>query len=275
MKQLRILRIILAILFLGASVGALIMGSEAHAVAKVAERSQILLSAFSITAGATAVWLLLTLLFGRFYCSTVCPVGTISDLAIRCRKFIPGLRHKTFRYRHPSRFSIHILWIYAACLIIGIVCVPFMIEPWNIMRNITSALNPSSIQTTWLTIGLGSLTGIIGGILGLLLIIILSLLRGREFCTSFCPVGIGLGYLSNHALYHIEIDRDRCSSCGLCEEICRSQCIKVVSRYVDNSRCVRCLDCLAKCPDNAIHLQINRNRPATPLLMRTKKRSNT
>ena len=47
--------------------------------------------------------------------------------------------------------------------------------------------------------------------------------------------------------------------------------LKVVGRYVDNGRCVRCFDCIAVCPNDAIRLQANRNRPANPLLRRTKK----
>ncbi len=271
MKQLRIIRIFLAIFFLAASIGAVCIGAKAHPVAAMAEKSQIILSALSITAGTTFVWLLLSILFGRVYCSTVCPIGTLSDLAMKCRRFLPRHARRPFRYRHPSRASIHILWIYLACLVIGIVGVPFLIEPWNIMRNLAAATNPDAVADTWLHIGFNAMVGFAGGLAAISLIAITAFINGREFCTVVCPLGTALGYVSNHAIFHIEIDHDKCSSCGLCEEICRSSCIKVVSRYVDNARCVRCLDCVVKCPDDAIHLQINRNRPATPLLTRVKK----
>lgn len=275
MKQVRVLRIILAIVFLLASAAALIVGSQTNALTRIAERSQIILSALSITAGTTLMWLLLSLLFGRIYCSTVCPVGTLSDIVAKCRRFIPKRYRKPYRYRHTSRASVHILWIYIVCLLVGIVGVPFLIEPWNIARNLTAGVNPDAVRLTWSTIGISALTGFIAGCVTFLAIALLSLFRGREFCTAYCPLGIGLGYLSAYSFYHIDIDRDKCTSCGLCEDICRAQCIKVVSRYVDNSRCVRCFDCVAKCPDDAIRFQINRNRPATPLMMRSKKRSNT
>ena len=63
---------------------------------------------------------------------------------------------------------------------------------------------------------------------------------------------------------------DRCTGCLKCEEACPANCIKAVSRYVDNTRCVRCFDCLHVCGDDAIHYQPNRNRPATPLMRKAK-----
>lgn len=241
-----------------------------HSLSLFSEKSQIILSALSATAGSALFWLAITLTLGRFYCSTVCPLGTISDLAMRIAGIFPS-RRIPFRYRHPAKFSIHILWIYILATIIGIMIVPYLISPWNIMRDWAAAFNLSAISTTWLNLGISALIPIVWGWSVMAFIIVLGALKGRRYCTDFCPLGIALGYLSNYSLSHIEIDHDKCSACGKCEDICRSQCIKVVSRYVDNARCVRCLDCIDKCPDNAIHLQINRNRPATPLMSRVKK----
>ncbi len=248
----------------------LTMVGKAAAITMPVARLQIVLSALSATAGATLVWIVVTFLFGRIYCSTICPIGTISDFFLRIRNKLPSLA-KPFSYRHRSKLSVHILWIYILCVILGIFVIPFLIEPWNIMRNICAIINPDAISSTWATIGLGSLFGIAGGILAVIFIAVLSLFYGRRFCTDYCPVGVGLGFIANNSIYHLDIDRDKCSSCGLCEDICRSSCIKVVSRYIDNSRCVRCLDCIAKCPDQAIKMQVNRNRPASPLLSRVKK----
>lgn len=275
MKALRIIRISLASFFLVASLAALLMGARVHPVAMAAEKSQVILSTISISAGTALAWFLLTFVFGRVYCSSVCPVGTLSDLFMKCRRFFPKLRRRTFSYRPRSRWSVHIVWIYILCLLIGILGVPFLVEPWNIMRNVASVVNPDAVSSTWLTIGASALTGMIGGIAAILLIAVLAVLYGRRFCTDYCPLGVMMGYLSAYSLYHLEIDRDKCVSCGLCEEICRSQCVKIVSRYIDDSRCVRCFDCVSRCPDDAIRFQLNRNRPMTPLLMRTKKRSGT
>lgn len=269
MKQLRAIRILMAVLFFAACVACLIIGPQVHPMANAASKLQIVLSSAGATLGVTLVWLCLTFLFGRIYCAAICPVGTLSDIFLRLRRVVPKL-NKPFRYRHRPRVSVHILWIYLVCVIIGVMAVPYVIEPWNIARNMTAAVNPQTVSGTWLTIGRSAAFGAAVGIVSGIIIAMLALWRGREFCSRYCPIGTALGYVQGIALYHIEINPDKCTSCGKCEDICRTQCIKVVSRYVDQSRCVRCFDCVAVCPDDAIRFQLNRNRPATPLMRKTR-----
>lgn len=264
MRNLKVIRIFLAILFLAAAVAYLAVGPHVHSMAKVSERVQIIPSAITVTLGATIVWLLATFLFGRIYCTTVCPVGTLQDLMLPLRhKF---KRNSAFRWKPALSVRYHVAIVYAICLMAGVAGIPFLIEPWNIMRNIVSAVNPSATAETWMTLAVGGATGIAAGIVSLLLLLVAGFFFGRDFCNTVCPLGTGMGLLSSATLYHIEIDPDRCTSCLKCEDVCRASCIKVVSRYVDNSRCVRCFDCLYVCEDDAIHFQKNHNRRMTPLM---------
>lgn len=270
MKQLRAIRIMLGSLFLAASAVCLILGPQVHPMADAAAKLQIQLSAASLTLGVTIVWLLITFLSGRVYCASVCPIGVFSDIFIWLRRRIHRL-DKPFSYRSRSKWGIHFLWIYAVCVLAGVMAVPFVIEPWDMMRNMASVINPKAIDPTWPTIGLGILTGMVTGVISAAILVMMALRRGREFCTDICPIGTMLGYVQEHGISQIEIDPDKCISCGHCEDICRSQCVKVVSRYVDASRCVRCFDCVAECPNGAIRYQFNRNRrPASPLMRKVK-----
>lgn len=234
-------------------------------MAKAAQALQISLAASSTALGVTALWLLVTFLFGRIYCASVCPVGVLSDLFLGIRRAVPRL-NLPFRFRHRSRIGRNLLWIYVLSVIFGISIIVFVIEPYNIARNIAAAANPQAIGSTWGAFGRGAVTGIAIGILSLLFIALSSIRHGREFCAEICPLGTALGFVQAHARMHIEFDPDKCDSCGICEDRCRTQSIKVVSRYVDQQRCVRCFDCVADCPRGAIRYQINRNRPASPLL---------
>lgn len=272
MRQLRIFRIFLATLFFVATVAYLFIGPQVQPMAVVSEKVQIILSAGTTAIGATLVWLVLTVLFGRIYCSTVCPVGTLSDIFIALRRKIPRF-NRPFSFRKPKRWSIHVLIIYIICLLIGLLVVPYVIEPWNIMRNIASAVRPDAVQATWINLGIGIATAIAAGIVSLILLAVYALMSGRGFCTDVCPLGTAMGLLDRHTLYHIEINPDLCTSCGACEDSCKSQCISVANRLVDNTRCVRCFDCLAVCNDNAINFQSNKNTPATPLFNGTKQPS--
>lgn len=271
MRQLRRIRILLAALFFAAAVTYLFVGPHVHPMAVSSVRSQIIPSAVAVSIGAIIFWLAVTVLFGRIYCATVCPVGTLTDIFTALRKHIPRLNHP-FSYRKKRNTRFHVLAVYIISLIVGLTCVPLIIEPWNIMRNIAATVNPSAISETWLTLGIGAATGIVAGIVSLILLAAFALRYGRFFCTDICPVGTALGLLDDYSVFQIEINPDKCVSCLQCEDNCPASCIKIVGRYVDNSRCIRCFDCVAKCPNDAIRFQINRNRPASPLMRKVKRR---
>lgn len=272
MKQLRIIRIILAIIFFVGAVAYFAIGRAVHPALVFVEDAQIMPSMIATCLGAVIFWIIITLLIGRVYCSTVCPVGTLQDIFKKGRRFIKPL-NKPFSFRPGSKMRYYILGIYIFCIIAGVAAVPFWIEPWSIMRNIAGDIHPASESAEWIRLGVGVTTGIIAGVVSALLLLIVALITGRGFCTDICPVGTALGCFSNYTLYHIELDPDRCINCMKCEDICPSQCIKVSRRYVDNSRCVRCFDCGHVCPNDAIRLQINRNRRSTPLMSRAQKLS--
>lgn len=267
MKRLRTIRIVVTVLFLAASIAYFVAGARVSALAVYSERLQVVPSAIATCIGITLFWLAATLVFGRVYCSSVCPVGTILDGAISVRKVLRKRRGLSpFRYKHPYKRRYDIAVIYAICLLVGLVAVPLLLEPWQIFRSIVSVVHPSAMSADWLRFGVGAGVGIAAGAVSLLLLLLAGLLYGRDFCNFVCPLGAAYALLYTRTIYHIEIDPDKCGGCLKCEEECPSSCIKVVSRFVDNARCVKCFDCIAVCPDDAIHYQANRNRPRSPLL---------
>lgn len=264
MKSLRIFRIVLATLFFAAALAYLLIGPETFALSQMAQRAQIIPSALATTMGVTLFWIVVTLLFGRLYCSTVCPLGSLQDGVIWLHRKVK--RGYVFSYRPARPVRYHVLAIYAVCLIVGVVAIPYWLEPWNMMRNICSVINPTAVEATWINLGIGVAAGMASGVVSLILIVGCAWLTGRGFCTAICPIGTALGLCHSHSLYHIEIDPDLCLNCMKCEEVCKSQCVKVAGRYVDNSRCVRCFNCMDVCPNNAIRMQRNRNQRGNPLV---------
>ncbi len=275
MKRLKIIRIILATLFLGAAIGYVCVGPKAAVLAPVAVEVQIVPSAFGVTLGATLLWFTLTFIFGRVYCATACPIGTLLDCALWLRRRVKpnGKRRRMgagppFRYRPARRARWEILLAYIVCLVLGIGVVPLLIEPWHIFCNIAELTHPSEAAAPWLQLGISGVTGLLAGGITALGVLLSGLFWGREFCTVICPIGTALAAATNYSFYHIEIDPDRCINCFECEHNCPASCIKVVSRFVDDTRCIRCMECTSRCPNDAIRLQLNRKRPATPLFIR-------
>lgn len=280
MKTIRAVRIALAALFFILSALFIFLkvseSSDAgtsveHQAIAIAYKAQLIPSAIAVCIGAVLFWLIITIFYGRIYCATVCPVGTLIDVCSHLRRFVRPRVARHYRFKRRSRIPIHILVIYSLCLLGSIAVVPALIEPWNILRNIIVAFHPGAAATSAISFGLGATAGIIAGLLSLLLIAAYAAFSGRDFCNYVCPVGTALSLAGTNTAYRVEIDPDRCISCMRCEDVCPASCVKVVSRYVDDRRCVRCFRCIDVCPNDAIRYQRARNRAATPMLRRVKR----
>lgn len=268
--QMRKFRIFLASVMLAAALAWLLLGQAAPGPARIAEFSQIIPSALLSCLGTTVFWLVASLLFGRVYCATVCPVGTLQDIAVYLRRKTE--RGKKFRYKKSNRLRFAVLAAYIVSLSVGILMVGYVIEPWNMMRNAASIVRPEDVATTWGSLSsrfsaLALTAGMVSGLIAIAGIFVWSWISGRAFCTDICPLGTAMGCVHSQTLMHIAIDPDRCVSCMKCEDVCSCRCIKVEARFVDNSRCVRCFDCISVCPNAAIRFQLNKDRMRqTPLL---------
>ncbi len=182
---------------------------------------------FSVISAVTlVVMLLLTLLFGRFYCSMLCPLGLIQEITALFR----GEGNEEPRKNLPVKYFIAAITIGA--MIGGSALLIRYLEPYTYFG---SAFTLSVI-----------------GIIALIAIIVLTLFKNRYFCTNICPVGCLLGLLSKISLLKIYINEDECLSCGMCERNCPAGCIEVDNAKVDNETCVKCFKCLNQCPKNAI-----------------------
>ena len=262
---MRSFRITLALVMLFVSVLWLVLGTSAPVYAFISEQSQIIPSAIQACLGVTVAWIIATILFGRIYCAVVCPLGTLQDVMVWTRRKIG--KGKEFRFEEGKMIRYIVLLAYLASLAAGIFVVGYVIEPWNIMRNVGSAVRPADTSMTWEAAGISIGIGILAGAVALSVILIWAWKSGRQFCTTICPIGTALGCLHSQTLMHIAIDPDKCIGCMKCEDVCEAHCIKVTERRVDNSRCVRCFDCTDICPNGAIRFQLNKDRRRqTPLM---------
>lgn len=228
--------------------------------------------------GVLAVWLAVTLLLGRVYCSTVCPVGTLLDGSAHIlRRSIRGRQH--YRYVPQSAMVRYLfLILVAAAMLFGLGFITAWLDPYSAYERICTgtfrplahavvALFGYSSKAEGLTVSVAS------SVLATLMVVALAVsagLCGRRVCNTICPVGTLLGAVSRVALWHIEIDPDRCTHCGLCADACKGECIDATVCSVDASRCVVCFDCLKACPNaGAISYTTRRSTLSTPMMQKT------
>lgn len=269
MRSLKHIRIAVSIIFLlecAAFVVFSMLGRPVPVHSHVARYVQIVPSMLATSFGTTLVWLAVTLFFGRLYCSSVCPLGTMQDVAIHLRQKI---KPKPFRSQHRRKLQYSILLVYIVCVVAGVGVIPLVAEPWPAFANIITSLSGHGVPVEMSNIVGGVLTGVVCGVLSAVLLAVYSLWRGRDFCNEVCPVGTVLAVTSAKAVMHIELEPDKCTACMKCEDVCKASCINIATRQIDNSRCVRCFNCINVCPDDAIHYQYNRNNIFTPMMRRT------
>lgn len=228
-------------------------------------RWQVVPAVMSVSVATLAVLLAVTLLFGRIYCSVLCPLGVLQDGVNMAAKLSSKRAAARFSYRRPRRWMRYgVLGLTAVLIAAGMGAAVALVDPYGIFgRIIYDGLRPiaqgcnnflavvagdyfarETVSVSWVSAAIAFVMLAVTGI---------SAWRGgRAYCNSFCPVGTLLGEVSRAALFKISIDTDRCVACGLCERKCKGACVDAKSHSVDVSRCVVCFDCIGVCPHGAI-----------------------
>ena len=211
---------------------------------------------------------ILTLLFGRIYCSSLCPMGICQDIvAWFSKRFI---RKKKYRY---SKAKTVLRWsVLAATLVAFIFGFTFLVgllDPYGAYgRMVTHLFRPAylagnnllaSIFTsfdnyTFYRVSIYAL-GISSTLIALVMLLVIGIMawrNGRTWCNTICPVGTILGFISKYAFFKITFEDEKCNSCGLCSMKCKASCIDVQNKVIDQSRCITCFNCIESCNRDAM-----------------------
>lgn len=212
---------------------------------------QLLPALLSLNFIIVGVLVILTLIFGRVYCSVICPMGVLQDGI----SHLSGIRKgKKFRFSYTPekkwlRYTVLALFIIA--LVAGATPLASLIAPYSAFGRMISSVHAKSILTA------------IVAVVTFLAIFLFAWIGGRAYCNSICPVGTVLGFLSRFSLLKIHIDESKCNACGLCSRKCKSSCINGKEHKVDYSRCVACMDCVDTCKHGAISYSLGKKKSGT------------
>lgn len=208
-----------------------------------AAKIQFLPAVLSLSLIAVAI-IVVALLFGRIYCSVICPLGVMQDIyswlggKIKKNRFSYVKEHKWLRYT--------VCAIFVVCLIFGFTPVITLLEPYGNFGRIVTSFYMRNVTLS-----------IIAWVM-MLILGVLAFLYGRAYCNSICPVGTILSFFSRFSLFRVRFDQDKCKHCGLCEKNCKARAIDAKAGTVDYSRCVVCGDCTAQCKFDALHYTAKR-----------------
>jgi len=224
---------------------------QVHALANI----QFIPAWLSRNIAAMVFLLVCTLLFGRVYCSFICPMGVFQDIANR--------RSKSKYRKNNWVLRCSILAIFLVLFNLGYTIAVGLLDPYSAYGRITTHLfKPVYLFVNNLLadvfnytfykieIVMSSIFSFVVALLTFVVIGAMAWAKGRLYCNTICPVGTIFGFMNKFSLFKIRIDKDKCTSCGICEKKCKASCIN--AKTVDYSQCVNCFNCLNNCNKKAI-----------------------
>lgn len=230
---------------------------------------QFLPAVLALNVGVVVALIVLTLVFGRIYCSVICPLGVMQDIV----SWMSGKRKKKkYRFSYSpaiSWFRYGILGILLLAFFTGIGSLVALLAPYSaygrIAQNLLAPLwGLGNNQLAYLAeransyafyeteVWLKSLPTFIVATVSFVVLAILAWRNGRTYCNTICPVGTILGFFARFAWFRPVIDTKKCNGCTLCSRRCKASCIDAKAHKIDYSRCVACMDCIGTCKKGAI-----------------------
>lgn len=217
--------------------------------------------------GVVVMLVVLTLVFGRIYCSVICPLGVMQDVVSR----LHGIRKKNrFTYSKEKRWLRYgVLVVFVASALAGVNAVVSLLAPYSSYGRIASSLMKPVYEAgnnvlaaiaehfnsyAFYSVGvwMKSLPTLVVASVTLVVIAVLAWRGGRTYCNTVCPVGTMLSFLARFSWLKVRIDGSKCVNCGLCTKNCKASAIDFKNHKIDYSRCVVCGDCIGKCNKGAI-----------------------
>lgn len=181
--------------------------------------------------------LLLSLIFRRSFCGTICPFGALQEFfgllgkkIFRKRFTIPTKIDKPLRY---LKYIVLLLTIIFAWKTTGLWVDPY--DPWAAYGHISAGF--SSLTSEYLI-----------ALILLIVVLIGSMLYDRFFCKYLCPMGAVYGIISKFSPSKITRNEDKCINCNLCSKNCPVNIDVAHLDKVTSSECLGCQSCVLSCP---------------------------
>ena len=241
---------------------------------------QFLPAVLALNLVVIAVLLVLTLIFGRIYCSVICPLGVFQDCVSNLSSRRKGKKSRFAYSKEIKWLRYGMLVLFIAALVAGLNSLAALLAPYSAYgRMVQSLLAPlwqwGNNLLAWIAerqdsyafvtkeVWLKSLPTLIVAAVTFIAVVILAWRNGRTYCNTICPVGTVLGFFSRFSLLRPVIDQQMCKNCSLCARRCKAACIDYKNHKIDYSRCVACMDCLDNCKHGALHLEYRFNKGNT------------
>ena len=226
---------------------------------------QFLPAVMALNVVVVAALIILTLVFGRIYCSVICPLGVFQDLLARFHR-----KKNKYSYSKEVRWLRYpVLAVFVIAGLAGIGSLFQLLAPYSSYGRIATMI----FQPIWkgcnnllamaaehyesyafysIDTWVRSMPVLIIAAITLVVLFVLTWRGGRTYCNTICPVGTILSFFSRFSWLKVHFDTDKCKNCSMCSKNCKAACIDYKTHTVDYSRCVVCGNCIDKCKFGAL-----------------------
>jgi ferredoxin-type protein NapH len=206
---------------------------------------------------------LITLLFGRIFCSWICPAGFLFELADRLRTLLSrlGLKLPNARLWRGQKYVLLIVGLALSCWL-AIPLLSYLYPPAILTREIHGGVfgyfdrvgeETFKLEFVFLS---GSLLFVLGIVLSEVF------MSKRLWCRTLCPGGGLYSLLGALRLVRVKRDAPTCTLCSDCVVACPMGLNPMQDKM--GVECDNCLACVSSCSEKALSLTIGRsgkNRP--------------
>jgi polyferredoxin len=203
---------------------------------------------------------ILTIVFGRFFCGWLCPFGSIHHfvgyLGNRNKKVTERIRLNKYRKAQSIKYLVLIFLLamaafpsLASTLATGLLDpIPLVTRSFQLVllpildggTHLTSMAN-RYYEFGWLIFAVFATA------------VLMNLVIPRFYCRFICPLGAFLGIISRFSIWRIGKTKSECFNCKMCEKACEGGCEP--SGNIKIAECVLCLNCRQDCKHETIAYQ--------------------
>jgi len=197
---------------------------------------------FDVLLGAGIITLFYFVIGGRAFCSWVCPINMVTDLANWLRRKL-NLDKEEVNYRFIKRSARY--WI----MVLGILV--------SALVGIASfeVFSPITIMQRGIVFGFGM------GFAVVLAIFLFDLFGVKNgWCGHLCPLGATYAIIGSQSLLRVKHNHEACTNCMDCKVVCPENHVLFMvnkeSISVSNGECTNCARCIDVCNDDALGFSI-------------------
>ena len=211
-------------------------------------QNALTVSAYRVCLYILGTLLLFGILFGRLICGFLCPFGLIQELLYLIP--LPKIQ--------KSKATAALSCLKYAVLLFTVIAIPLV----RFIPAFCKYICPAGTLEAGLPLVIADevLRSRIGWLFSwkvfvLVVFVLISMICFRAFCRFICPLGALYSLLNPVSFFGITVDRERCTGCNACIDVCKMDTCAVGDR-----ECIQCGECIHACPECAIRYKTTRGK---------------